>query len=296
MDVKTKPYLLTAGVVVLVIGIIIGTYILLEKTGGKPENNSIAEREPNTTVEILNMIENVTSMAIETTETKEKLNQNAKPNLVVGEEWAYDVVMSDSETGEKTSIIVTYNIEKIERVNKSDCYVIHAKAHHLSESSQDDEYVIYITKDNGELIKATMESMVPDEKGTLVPYQIDLDPSIAETGFYGGFLIGDFMLQRWMLSLSKDFKWRTYSNTTINEKHIEEIFEYEVKDIESVNGKKCFKVEIRAFNVEGGASRTTIRKILWVDIDNRVLVKAITYLRDNVKVIEVNLNERTRTI
>jgi len=296
MDVKTKPYLLTAGVVVLVIGIIIGTYILLEKTGGKPENNSIAEREPNTTVEILNMIENVTSMAIETTETKEKLNQNAKPNLVVGEEWAYDVVMSDSETGEKTSIIVTYNIEKIERVNKSDCYVIHAKAHHLSESSQDDEYMIYITKDTGELIKATIESMVPDEKGTLLPYQIDLDPSIAETGFYGGFLIGDFMLQRWMLSLSKDFKWRTYSNTTINEKHIEEIFEYEVKDIESVNGKKCFKVEIRAFNVEGGASRTTIRKILWVDIDNRVLVKAITYLRDNVKVIEVNLNERTRTI
>jgi len=84
------------------------------------------DKQLSTSKEIENI---VTSMAIETTETKEKLNQNAKPNLVVGEEWAYDVVMSDSETGEKTSIIVTYNIEKIERVNKLDCYVIRAKAH-----------------------------------------------------------------------------------------------------------------------------------------------------------------------
>jgi len=167
----------------------------------EPEQSKM-DKQLSTSKEIEDIVTSM--MAIETTETKEKLNQNAKPNLVVGEEWAYDVVMSDSETGEKTSIIVTYNIEKIERVNKSDCYVIHAKAHHLSESSQDDEY------------------------GTI---------------------------------------------------------EYNVIGREKIDGRNCFKVEAKI--LEGNT--VSLKKILWIDAEKRVLVKAQTKTPDNLLLMETHL-------
>ncbi|CEG11182.1 hypothetical protein MSIBF_A2230006 [groundwater metagenome] len=95
------------------------------------------------------------------------------------------------------------------------------------------------------------------------------------------------MLQPWMLALSKDLKWKDYSNSTSNEKDIKERFEYIVKDIEYVDGRECFKVEMSAFNIE--ESRVTIKKILWVDINKRVLVKAKTTISNNLEVIAANL-------
>lgn len=214
---------------------------------------------------------------------------NTNPQLNVGEEWVYAVTMSGFENNsEKTIFNVIYNIEGIERINKTDCYVIQVKSNSPSLPELDPtKYIVYLSKDTGEIIKVSTESMMQDEGSKPVYFKNDLDKELAIPALYGGFLIGDFMLQPWMLALSKDLKWTDYSNTTSYGKEIKERFEYVVKDIESVEGRKCFKVEMSAFNI--GENRITIKKILWVDINKRVLVKAKTTTSNNLEVIAVNL-------
>ncbi|CEG13256.1 hypothetical protein MSIBF_A3540003 [groundwater metagenome] len=280
MEVNIKS-LLNIVVCVIIIGIIIIGGCIEEKKVKVNENNNITEGEICPTCSV--------PSTFESKETKEELKINTKPQLNVGEEWTYTITMSGfKNNSEKISFDVIYNIEGIERINKTDCYVIQAKPHSPSLPELDsNKYIVYLSKDTGDLIKLSVESVIQEEGSKPIYFKNDIDKELAEPALYGGFLIGDFMLQPWMLALSKDLKWKDYSNSTSNEKDIKERFEYIVKDIESVDGRECFKVEMSAFNIE--ESRVTIKKILWVDINKRVLVKAKTTISNNLEVIAANL-------
>lgn len=77
----------------------------------------------------------------------------------------------------------------------------------------------------------------------------------------------------WMLRLSEGIRWIeniTYLNSGVVVKN-----EYAVESIEQVNGKKCFKVAMKRSSRAKNMANWNIDQItyLWVDVDERILVK-----------------------
>jgi len=93
----------------------------------------------------------------------------------------------------------------------------------------------------------------------------------------------------WMLRLGEGVRWIeniTYLNSGVVVKH-----EYAVEGIEQVNGKKCFKVIMKRSSRVKNMNNWNIDQItyLWVDVNERILVKMKSCTPDSICFYEKNL-------
>jgi len=110
----------------------------------------------------------------------------------------------------------------------------------------------------------------------------------------------NMMIQPWMLALNENFEWT--KNTTRDMRGFKSTSSERykvvgVEEIDTKNGKKkCYKVEQESASSmdmsgkSGGTTNTKIsaRSILWIDYNNRILVKAESWM-ENLKLGTIEL-------
>ncbi|PIZ29878.1 MAG: hypothetical protein COY41_04965 [Candidatus Altarchaeum sp. CG_4_10_14_0_8_um_filter_32_851] len=332
-NIKNYKTLVGIFLIVVVIGtalIIVHLYSITEKFN----NESMKE---NTTNE--NMYENYTEANVKTpeeakkwikeakkrknitftsseTSTLENVPLTSKPAFKVDEKYMYKIKtpaspMRPIEYAKSGIIIedyiyynVTFSVDKIERINKSDFYVLitegsgkvimgyayrEGKASTLS-TTPIPTLKWYINTENGKKFNEEMEEI---------------------TDYYSS--ISAMQLSKtyisWMLKLSDGLKWtiKKEEKSTglagcestpkgikcklIDNKYRESVKEqsYEVEGIEKINGRKCFKVNVReksCKNEEG--CKVLKRMIYWVDVEKRITVKYQQWY-EGLLVVEIEL-------
>ncbi|OQX20999.1 MAG: hypothetical protein BWK75_04105, partial [Candidatus Altiarchaeales archaeon A3] len=194
--------------------------------------------------------------------------------------------------------ITEYNVEKTERVEGKDCYVVSIKPkqdieeikksirEYMSEASEEEiekmaeqqkamaeqqTTTYYYDKENGKIMKIVMKM-----GNTEMTYTEDLANVMSSMmGMYMGFPV----FSQWMLALDENFRWIQ----TIEEKgegnHKGEI-EYKFVENEKANNREYFKVEItfkdKSQVKSEGYAPIDMKMIVWVDKEKRILVKSQT--------------------
>lgn len=217
----------------------------------------------------------------------EKYPLTSKPNFKIGEKYSYWVKkvfpapVRGSELSNSNRVFldhlyfnITFNVDGKERINRTDFYVI---------STQGSGKVLmgYFKTQNGQrpitsyLLKPTKQ-YINTETGKIKGGAKVLLYSVP---FYAP----------WMLKLKENLKWSEITNTEtggtvscINKecrlvkkepKEIKEEESYEVKGIEDVFKRKCFKVEVTKKECENGKCKIINKKIYWVDVEKRIAIK-----------------------
>jgi hypothetical protein len=246
------------GILMAAVLIIAGGYTLLKDTGGdetqyegvgNETSNETYVDEGNRMVIIEHGKEGDNIIIIEQTEkdakpfempewksnsTSVELQLNAKVPFTVGEKYTY------KETNQQQGLIIVaddiYSVEKIERVNGEYCYVVvNKKVNNLFDSVSGEKVqtyeqitTYYYAKDTGNVIK------------------IVTDMGMILTGMPAEMSAKGSMFSPWMLALTKDFKWSQAISLESNTGMKNNVkYDYEVMEIEKVNGRECFKVDAK---------------------------------------------------
>lgn len=215
-----------------------------------------------------------------------------KPTFKVGDLFEYKQKGSGMVKGAKGKpngygegeVTVLYQVERIERINKTDYYVISESVnnsfHAITEkgplsSEQHLNGVHYVDVETGEFLKSKIT--VQNIFNGVVAHPITQNIAIPKNmkPIYGGIFFFP-----WMLALTDDFKAEI--NFTENGKTLTE--ELEIVGTEILNNRECFKVKktiVRDNKVES-------IEYIWVDKKRRITLKSETFVQ-NVKVYTVNL-------
>ncbi len=187
------------------------------------------------------------------------------------------------------------SVEKIERVNKSDCFVISKvekesseeikKQNNASKSYMPEPYTpqmhlyYYYDKENGKLVQITAEGggYSSDPYGNVESHITNKTYTGEESEFIGGSIV----FSEWMLALNDNFIWERISNISIGSDISSTTFTYAVEGREKVNNRDCFKVEVtektERNNIKSSGMKKVVKtSIVWVDVTERILVKQIT--------------------
>ncbi len=246
--------------------------------------------------------------------TLDSLTQTSEPKFVVGEKYTYFVRWPQPTDMNKPGMHspnvifndyryfnISFTLEKKEKINRTDCYKIS-------------------TEGSGEVING----FVKDERGTRPIISVPIDSSVSYIGVKTGNFVnpetGDIIkgieekhevsglstlnvYTPWMLKLSEGIKWtniyeqKSTGSIVCNEgmckaiKENEEITEEEtceVKEIENINKRKCFKVECRSKLCKNNLCEITYKRIYWVDVEKRITVKYQLWYQ-NLQTVEVEL-------
>ncbi|PKP59059.1 MAG: hypothetical protein CVT88_06305 [Candidatus Altiarchaeales archaeon HGW-Altiarchaeales-1] len=223
------------------------------------------------------------------TNTLENLPYTSKPKFKIGEKYTYQArntgpsnkIVEDLRKRPGTIIYdymtypITFSVEKIERINKTDYYLISTEG--------SGEVILGVIKD-----KEGMQRPFTTTKFHLTKYYINTENGeilFKEGGDPIGFLR---IYEPRMLKLSEGLKWQERSETNAtNEQTINEE-SCEVKDVEEINGKKCFKVECRVKQCKNEECKVVYRKLYWVDMEKRLTLKFQLWY-ENLQTMDVSL-------
>jgi len=276
------------------------------------ENKSLEDNEPSPIAkeaEELAKKENITFSSLRSS-TLDSMPMNSEPKFVTGEKYTYFVrypqpIDLNKPGMHPPNVIfndyryfnITIRVDGKERINGTECYKIS-------------------TDGSGEVIVG----YVKDERGTRPILGVLIDPFTeyldAKTGESvdsrtgkivkgNGGLLEDYKFYApWMLKLSEGMKWTNFyeskstgyvgcdetgCHAVKKEQEVKEKEEYEVKEIEIVNKRKCFKVEGRTLRQENnGMWKVTHKKIYWVDVEKRITVKYQLWYQ-NLQTVEIEL-------
>lgn len=237
-----------------------------------------------------------------------KLSPNTKPNFKVGQVFKY--IEKDNSNVDTE---YTFFVKKIERINKNEHYVIEdteiRKSTSTTEYGAVDEtgnFNILNIKNNDLnlntriLSTITINIYVDANTGNVSLIEVPAIDNSTDTivmkdeaalAFVNGASgVGKLFYGTWMLSLNDNFKWRQEQNASYDQNQEQTyITEYKVLGKEKINDQECFKVEAReTFTMKEGEVNTNSRNILWIDVNDRILVKLISY-SENLKTREINL-------
>lgn len=214
------------------------------------------------------------------------LNLTSKPQFEIGEQFEYEDI--SSLQGAVTISKITTNVEKIEKLNgrehfvlftTDDTVVIDSKTGEMIRNDNTIKHMVYnyIDKESGKITKTVI--MIGDK-------EITLDEEASSS--YEGWIYSP-----WMLALKKDLKWESHINMSVEGTMLSGSKNYRVLDIEKVNDRECFKVELVSTVDSPNTNMREInfRSIVWVDVEKRILVKKIKYI-ENLKINEINLISR----
>lgn len=218
----------------------------------------------------------------------------SRPQFKVGEVYVYDVWLSNRDISSDRVIWLPYNytttinVDKIERINKDDYYVLREKNFSI--------HPAYMIKDNeGRWVVRTLEDpqnlggcviKVNKNNGSVL-FNVSFNTICAvleEMIVYGKYNI--------FLFIREDTKFIIGAEGIDNNKKVNrrDIMTFEVKGTEIINGKKCFRLEVeRKFEI-GDMMKKYEKSVYWVDVDKRIPVKIKKY-EENILVTEINLIE-----
>jgi len=278
-----KRLIIPIGIFGAIILLLAGGYLILTQT-----QNSQMELYKNTTGEsavVVNETEK-SSFAIEVFE--QELNLTSLPNFIVGEQFKY----RDVSLVQGTSIITlsTIRVERIEKLNGVEHFVLSTIDERFTKDDPKTGRIIYdnssarsviynyINKNTGKITKTVI-------KNANAEVVLNEDASSSYEGW---------IYSPWMLKLKKGLKWESYINMSVGGHMISGPKSYHVVDIEKMNGKNCFKVELvsKVYNPATNVQEINMRSTIWVDIEKRVLVKKVKYI-DNLKIDEIELIEHS---
>ncbi len=275
------------------------------------ENKTLKDNEPSPLAkyaEELAKKENITTTS-SWSSTLDSMPITSDPKFVVGEKYTYffrwpqpidlnahappNVIFNDYRY-----FNISFVVEGKEKINRTDCYKISTdgsgevivgfvkdeRGTRTVTGILIDSFVDYISTKTGESVNPqTGEILKGDSQGWLQNYKVYMS---------------------WMLKLSEGTKWTTFFEekstgyVTCNdgmcksikeESETKEKDEYEVKGIETVNKRKCFKVEGRTLiQKNSGSWEVMYKKIFWVDVEKRVTVKYQLWYQ-NLQTVEINL-------
>ena len=211
-----------------------------------------------------------------------EITQNMKPDFKVGETFEYERTGNGGNptSGSIENAKFIFTVDGIERINKTEYYII-SYVMHSSFMGKDSEggkvvfeqfwkFKYYINAETGKFLKFDKEIQVihnglanPKEttEGRIIPEEQQLT--------YNG--LGMYYL--WMLYLDDNFKMETGSGFKK---------ELEVVGMDTLNGRDCFKVEIRTIMTRNNEAKVIRIEKMWVDKKRRILLKSEDY-EDNVK-------------
>ncbi len=283
------------GIVLIVV--LVGTSFLLFPKENVPANNESFYQGENNTFEnntfitmdkvhefLPQMSENLTSMRISQIE---KYPMTSKPYFKIGEKYSYWVkdvfpapVRGSELSNSERSFLdylyfkITFVVDGKDRINKTDFYVIS-------------------TQGSGEVLTGyakTPNGQRPITSTQIKPTNVYIN---AETGEIQGkgakaLLYRIPFYSPWMLKLKENLKWSEITNiktggtmSCINEqcqllkKETSKTKEesYEVKGIEDILKRKCFRVEVTKKECENEKCKIMNKKIYWVNVEKRITVK-----------------------
>jgi len=289
--------------IVLVV-VLVGIAILLFPKENVPTNNESFYQGENNTFEnntfitmekvhefLPQMRENLTSMKISQIE---KYPITSKPNFKIGEKYSYRVKtpfpapVRGSELSSSERLFfdhlyfnITFTCDKKERINRTDFYVIS-------------------TQGSGEVLMGyakTPSGQRPITSTRIKPTKIYINTETGETqGKDAKALLYDVpFYSPWMLKLKEDLKWGEITNpktgevmSCVNEqcqllkKETNKVEEesYEVKGIEDVLKRKCFRVEVTKKECKNEKCKIMNKKIYWVDVEKRITIKFELYYQN----------------
>ncbi|PKP56343.1 MAG: hypothetical protein CVT89_06375 [Candidatus Altiarchaeales archaeon HGW-Altiarchaeales-2] len=195
------------------------------------------------------------------------------------------VVKNETRT---QNIIIEFAVEKTERVEGKECFVISEKSKtEISEEQKENmtqgairmQEVMsnhityyYYDKETGNVIQVKYSS--PDGSTTTITGTMAESSSTHSTLF-----------SKWMLALKDDFIWEQSTNSSSDMYESKDISTYAVKGQENINNRDCFNVEITEtaesnikdsmFKGKKNYEHKTIRT-MWVDVNERIIVKQTT--------------------
>ncbi len=278
---EISRFKLPIGLFIIIVLLSIGGYLILSPSEIENNKGNISEYKTDLELKDNNFEDNV---VIESSEKEakqtynvftEKLEKNAEVPFRVGQKLGYE--FTGGEEGKDT-----YTVEKMERIDGKDNYVIRAETKGLIIISPEDistfraVTVYYYNKDTGEI---TMIKKGLEGEGIVKGDKAKLE------------VASDSIFAPWMLALDDNFKWKLNYNKTLEEEgtYLGER-EFEVIEREKVNGRTCFKVELKKSRMD---TMTNIKKIverryLWIDVEKRILVKR-QIMYENIVISEKNL-------
>ncbi len=204
---------------------------------------------------------------------------NKKPQFKMEERFKYEIT---SSLGKPRHI--GYFIKKTERIDRKDYFVIAitetGEGHDMNTNeivNYSDEMAMYVNKETGEILKMAVQ------------YR-DMEITIKEGMLSAMLMDKSYFYDPWMLTLKENINWVQKINMTDEFGSAEGENKYKVMGIEKVNGKNSFKIEIAYMekNLDTGVNEILYKKIHWVDVDKRILVKS-QIKSENLVVEETNL-------
>jgi len=182
-----------------------------------------------------------------------KLERNAEVPFKVGDKYTY--------TGEDENNVVNdtmvFTVTGIEYVNGRDTFVvvdnwtnIERKPYGNGKTPRTERESFYYDKETGRVLKAV-------RGGT---YHMD-EAEVLSTH--------TAMFLYWMLSLKDGLEWEGERTLVLLNQPSKTYSKHKVLGRETVNGRECFKVELKDFS--GGRLIQTY--IFWVDVKDRILVR-----------------------
>lgn len=272
---KTSNLLIMIAVVGIIILLIGGVYLISndKNLAEQPTNNINQNNESS-------YIENTTKFAAEydVKISSDKLIPNMKPQFEVGEKFEYKTTTQIQ--GISTSWRSVYSVDKIERINNTDYYVVvNSQINEMQDPRTSaimnittTETKSYINKETGEILKIVSST---DGQETII------------MGKDAASVSGNGMFSTWMLSLNDNFKWKVNAeDRSFGMAPRAETIEYQVTGREKVNKRNCFKVEMKVKSEQ--RSGDTGKIIFFVDVEKRIVVKTQVY-SGNLLISETDL-------
>lgn len=253
------------GVVILVIVLLAGAVIYYGKISEQNQKSEYGGEQ------------NITNFKVD--RYGADLKPNTKPQFRVGEKFRYNVTLS--KLNNITTIgEVIYSVDKIDEIGGVACFVIKEK--------RKDHCLI-----TGNTIAYERMTYIDKETGDILQIDITFDSITKTIKKDKASALGNDMYAPWTLALEEGLKWNEIINVT--QEHLTERIliesEYEVIGKEKLYNRDCFKIisTIKTRVIGTGVEKELItQKILWVDVEKRILVKAQSITADTERA-EMNL-------
>jgi len=279
---KNKPFIFFIIGTVLVFVLVVSVFLVFPNDS-KNDGNLVSNSNSNGAV-----IENSTKVILDE-ETTFELKPTSKPAFNVGEKYVYNVVMSrgveDKNVIAPSFIFdVSAYVDKIERVNNTDYYVLKIDKVNISREA--------IVKDKNDVWHKLQ--LPPKTYGGTVDYINKETGNITRQEILeGGVPVPFSVYDSWMLCLKENLRWTSTGRMIQGAEEKEYDEEGVVKGIEKMNGRKCFVVEIISLSKRKTSTGETLnervgREMNWIDIEKRILVKKEIWA-NGILILDVNL-------
>lgn len=269
-------------------------------------NTSVPSEEDKNNISI---IENSSKPIVHETTTY-KFEPVSKPNFNVGETYHYRITTYSHGTPQEGITKITLlpidifiHVEKMERINKTNCYVLKRdRANCTTEIYRDNEItgkkdktffieiytdeIMWINAENGSVVKVEFHNF-NGSKAEITYSQVMTLPFVPYFEFFNDR----------MLCLKENTKW-TYEAKVKDPEvgDIEGKSEMRVTGIEKINGRKCFIYEDIGYTKTTSATNVltlNTKNIYWIDIEKRIMVKQ-KVIEDGLTLFEAELVEITK--